>query len=593
MSVFDNLVPQPQRVERVGDAWYTPQGQPAVLRGPYTDTRLQRAAASLFSDCSSEYSSHWELTCGNCLCGHRKLSYAVDAYRLEVTPDGMRLAADEPRGLFYGIQTLSCLREEERFPCCCIEDWADVAIRCDYLEFRNFYPQKEHLETVFNDMGRRRVNAVIVELENKRPFHFAPHLQDAEAGFTVAVIELIKRCAYDNFIELIPLQQTFGHLEYVLREPEWLHLRELPDAPDELCPSKKDSVELAATLLRDLAEIFPEAKYLHMGCDEVWSLGSCSECVASALTKQQLFIQYVNRLIDVVCSIGKTPLLWHDMLADCTADDLQKLDHRGIIVLWMYDGNDLQKRAGAMLEKFHAAGLTVWGGCAVRCWDRSGMQNYPVLTKRQKNISNWAEVVIRYELPGVVNTNWSAYSALACPYGIYETSCYPACFAAEKLWNHTVNANDFLYRFLEWWHDVDTTMLQQDGWQFEDYYHLLAQLKPAKHGELARWMQLVMDYEEATQGDFPAPLQLFRVELWPERVEEWESLRQRYKKTFTRLAELHTTMAEELSRWMDPNACKAYIHSRFNVWFVLEKAIRDRAREAGMEEFRAILTKAD
>ena len=36
------------------------------------------------------------------------------------------------------------------------------------------------------------MNAVSVELKNKRSFHFALNLQDAEAGSTNAVIERIK-----------------------------------------------------------------------------------------------------------------------------------------------------------------------------------------------------------------------------------------------------------------------------------------------------------------------------------------------------------------------------------------------------------------
>lgn len=41
--------------------------------------------------------------------------------------------------------------------------------------------------------------------------------------------------------EVIPLIQTFGHLEYALKLKEFEHLREEMAYPDSICPSKMES----------------------------------------------------------------------------------------------------------------------------------------------------------------------------------------------------------------------------------------------------------------------------------------------------------------------------------------------------------------
>ena len=50
-------------------------------------------------------------------------------------------------------------------------------------------------------------------------------------------------------LEVIPLVQTFGHLEYALKLPQFSHLRENPAVPQALCPSQNDSFVLIQQLV--------------------------------------------------------------------------------------------------------------------------------------------------------------------------------------------------------------------------------------------------------------------------------------------------------------------------------------------------------
>ncbi len=52
-----------------------------------------------------------------------------------------------------------------------------------------------------------------------------------------------------NGLEVIPLVQTFGHLEHVLKLVEFSHLREEPPFPQSICPSQDDSFVIIKTML--------------------------------------------------------------------------------------------------------------------------------------------------------------------------------------------------------------------------------------------------------------------------------------------------------------------------------------------------------
>jgi hexosaminidase len=55
-------------------------------------------------------------------------------------------------------------------------------------------------------------------------------------------------------LEVIPLVQTFGHLEYALKLPQFSHLRENPAVPQAVCPSQNESFVLIQNLVDQVRE---------------------------------------------------------------------------------------------------------------------------------------------------------------------------------------------------------------------------------------------------------------------------------------------------------------------------------------------------
>ena len=104
----------------------------------------------------------------------------------------------------------------------------------------------------------------------------------------------------------------------------------------------------------------------------------------------QLFIEFVNQIIEAAAEQGKTPLLWRDMFEHATEEELAQLDRRAVVCIWIYNGNDLVTRVREFAQRLDAAKITYWTCPAVRAWDCDDRQNYPVLSERINNIRLWS-----------------------------------------------------------------------------------------------------------------------------------------------------------------------------------------------------------
>lgn len=58
-------------------------------------------------------------------------------------------------------------------------------------------------------------------------------------------------------------------MEYVLKHQKYQYLKEFLPSPAVLCPSKPESLRLVCDMVQQVLDAQPEAKYIHIGADEV------------------------------------------------------------------------------------------------------------------------------------------------------------------------------------------------------------------------------------------------------------------------------------------------------------------------------------
>lgn len=561
------LIPQPQRCARLTGTAQIDREAPVILSQPAGDARLLQAAQTIFANIRCVQGPYALYSAGSfaAACPVRQ----PEGYLLTLRGAVVQLSANDAAGLFYGIQTLRQYLAMPAHPAVEITDWPELALRSDYLDMRGIYPKFENLLRYIEEMAAYKLNTLVIEYEDKLP-RARKDLCHPTDALTPEQHRRLLEVARENFIDIIPLQQSFGHLEYVLKLPEYQHLREIPEAPGEMCPLREGAYELAASLLEETARLHPDSRYLHLGCDEVWSLGQSDECKASGKSRGRIAIEYINRLAEKVVSLGKIPIVWHDMMANVwrggemgeagNYDDLALLNKNLVVAIWLYSPDRVNLVAPKLMEALHAHGIRTIPCSAVRASDRCGMQNYPCIEQRLRNIDTWCELIANSRCDGMINTNWWSTFSFGNPYGLFETSRYTAFYAADRCWNLRADSAAFLERFLGAYHGAYDIVLTTGAERRYDYYKLIGQYLPqiTRNRDTAILIEVLYRQEYATSVNFAA----FRGDLYPDRPVELDCLRERAPKQYANLRGIEAELRDVLSRLLEPGMAELFFESR-------------------------------
>lgn len=562
------FVPQPRRCVLFRGESRICRETPVILQMPEEDPRLLRAAKKWFDRVEVQKGPF-----GLYSQGSFRPEYPFarpEGYLLTFRKDAVQLASQDGPGLFYGLKTLGQWFEMPEHPNLEICDWPDLALRSDYLDMRGIFPKFEKILQYVEEMAAYKLNTLVIEYEDKLP-RSRKEFCAASDVLTPEQHRQLLQTAYDNFIEVIPLQQTFGHLEYALKLPEYKHLREVDSAPGEMCPLREGSFALAASLMEETAKLHPQSRYLHLGCDEVWSLGQSRECRASGKTRQEISVEYINKLVQKAVELGKIPIIWHDMLVDLQPKPgdpghipeqtaLKRLDRRAVVALWLYYPEMVNRVAPEVLEQLGALGIRVIPCCAVRSSDNSAGQNYPCVEKRLRDIDAWCEVIEKSRCNGMINTNWCSTFALGNPYGLFETSRYTAFYAAELCWNLHSDTGNFLERFLGAYHGLYGVTLYGGTERRYDYYAVVGQYadRVRRNRETARLIEIMRRLEYAVPVNYTA----FRGDFFGGSEVELSCLREHAEKDYPVLRQAERDLEALLPELLSPGMAKMYLESR-------------------------------
>ncbi len=170
----------------------------------------------------------------------------------------------------------------------------------------------EALRALANELADMGMNTLVMEWEASYPYLNNATISNELAYTRKEVKSFVDYCKGKG-IEVIPLQQCFGHIEYILRHDRYVELREDQKDISQLCPLKEKEDSLLFTdLFADMAEMH-ESDYIHIGGDETYLLGHCPACSLKAATegKSKLFVDYMKMMCNIVISNGKKPVDWN------------------------------------------------------------------------------------------------------------------------------------------------------------------------------------------------------------------------------------------------------------------------------------------
>ncbi len=121
-----------------------------------------------------------------------------------------------------------------------------------HFDFKGAPPKIGFLKQSFALIKELGATGVLLEWEDMFPWEDKLSSLAATNAFTKEEVKDIIASARGHNLDVIPLIQTFGHLEFALKNHEFVHLREVPESPQALCPSLNASMELVQDLINQV-----------------------------------------------------------------------------------------------------------------------------------------------------------------------------------------------------------------------------------------------------------------------------------------------------------------------------------------------------
>lgn len=213
-------------------------------------------------------------------------------------------------------------------------------------------------------------------------------------------------------LETVPLIQTLGHLEWILKHEKYSCFRE-NNAVSELCPSVPGIREKLCRWIAEVLAYHPHSRYLHIGGDEPFHLATCPVCRKRAESapygKYSIYLEHIGEICRYVLKRNVRPIIWADVFSrngqECLLENLP----RGVILAeWKYNG----RPDAAVIRKMLETGHDVLG-CAGICtgYYEHSQRIEERLDDRFLNIDRWKKICSDLKI-GRMNAVWGRGSGL-------------------------------------------------------------------------------------------------------------------------------------------------------------------------------------
>lgn len=417
MNTMPVLLPAPQHISPAEGLFAARSEAAIVLVGAAPD--LLPAARTIQKAAHDSARQTWRIAAASSADSSAAVTITIDAamakpegYRITIGRQTIAIVAHDPAGAFYAAQTLAQLLRvcPDGVPCADIEDWPDLPARGIMLDIsRDKVPTMKTLRRLVDLMASMKLNQL--QLYTEHTFAYRQHAEVWAEASPMTGEEILDLDAYchERFVELVPNQNSFGHMERWLKHPRYAPLAEAPNGCDlpwggriehafSLCPSDPGSVTLIDGLFDELLPHFTSTLF-NVGCDETFDLGqgrSKAEC--ETRTTERVYLDFLLKIHSMVRAHGRTMMFWGDIIMH-QPELIPELPKDAIALEWGYEADHPFDRDGGI---FHDAGVPFYVCPGTSTWNTIGGRTENAIG----NLLNAAENGSKHGAIGYLITDW-------------------------------------------------------------------------------------------------------------------------------------------------------------------------------------------
>ncbi len=414
------LLPQPRRVERQDQA-YVLQPDRLIWLDSAAPQRLCFAAQRFRQALIDRAGLTWPIVAGATATDRVGLTLRLtperipqpQGYELTVEPERITITTHDEAGLFYGICTLIQLLDTmvgATLPGLRIVDWPDFPVRGVLLDIsRDKVPTLETTKALIDRLASWKINQFQLYTEHTFAYRRHPDVWAKASPFTgEEILELDAYCR-ERFVELVPNQNSFGHMHRWFELPQYAPLAEAPDGfdypwgthsdePFSLCPIDPGSLALVTELFDELLPHFT-SKTFNVNCDETFDLGQGrSRAACDQLGTGRVYLDYLRKVYEEVKRRDHTMQFWGDIIVQYP-ELIPALPKDAIALDWGYEANHPFDEHGA---QFAQAGLKFYVCPGTSSWNTIGGRTTNALGNLQSAAGNG----LKHGAMGYLNTEW-------------------------------------------------------------------------------------------------------------------------------------------------------------------------------------------
>lgn len=330
-----------------------------------------------------------------------------------------------------------------------------ISERFVHFDLKGAPPRVSYFQQLFPFLRQLGSTGILLEWEDMFPFS-GPKLEKLRNGYayTEEDVETIIRNAEKNKLEVIPLIQTFGHLEMLLKHEEFIALREEPKYPQVICPSHPQIYEILFQMIDQVIEKHPKSKAIHIGSDEAYYVGRCPKCRKLLESKfgnstEKLMLEHVTKIAKYIRKKHKiTVLMWNDMFAEAEPSLMNSYKFGKLVqpVIWGY-ATDVEAEnyfPPGMFQRFSEVFPTVWIASSFKGANGPAQTFIDVKLYLQNHFS-WISLIEHEKskfpkLAGIILTGWQRFDHFAVLCEIFPVGI--PSLAVDLI---AIQSNDFDY----------------------------------------------------------------------------------------------------------------------------------------------------
>ncbi|HXR04241.1 MAG TPA: family 20 glycosylhydrolase [Verrucomicrobiae bacterium] len=251
-----------------------------------------------------------------------------EGYALTISKTGIEITFREPGGLRAAAATLQQLLRQygRRLPCLKIRDWPDFARRGVMLDVsRGRVPKLETLLDLAEHLAEFKINELQLYTEHTFAYRKYKSVWQGWGALTGEEIRRLDARCRELGIDLVPNQNSFGHLRYFLEHPRLKKLAEVsgPYAdprgefvrrPATLAPNHPGALPFLRGLYDELLPNF-SSRFFNVGCDETFDLGlGRSRKLCERIGKGRVYLEFLKNIHREVSRRGKRMMFWGDII---------------------------------------------------------------------------------------------------------------------------------------------------------------------------------------------------------------------------------------------------------------------------------------